>query len=63
MQIADADDLRWHCSGYAEVAEVGWSDTTNTLPDHQGRLEDYKNVIFHPCAQKPPVDGYVPNLV
>jgi len=19
-------------------------------------------VIFHPCAQKPPVDGYAPNL-
>jgi len=26
---------------YAEVAEIGWSDTMNTLPDHQGRLEDY----------------------
>jgi len=25
-------------SGYAEVAEIGWSNTMKTLPD---RLEDY----------------------
>ena len=24
-----------------EVAEMGWSDTMNICPDHQGRLEDY----------------------
>jgi len=29
-------------SGYtAEVAEIGWINTMNTLPDHQGRLEHY----------------------
>jgi len=22
-------------------AEISWSDTMHTLPDHQGRLEDY----------------------
>ena len=27
-------------SGNADVAEISWSDTVNTLPDHQGRLED-----------------------
>jgi len=25
---------------YAELAEVGWSNTMDTLADHQGRLED-----------------------
>ena len=29
---------------------------------HQKGHKDKKLVIFHPCAQKPPVDGYVPNL-
>ena len=24
-----------------EIAEIGWSDTMNTLPDHQDRPEDY----------------------
>jgi len=27
-------------SWYAEVAKIRWSDTMNSLPDHQGRLED-----------------------
>jgi len=28
-------------SGYTEVAEIGWIDTVNTLPNDQGRFEDY----------------------
>jgi len=39
LQIADVDDLA--VAVYAEVAEIGWNDTMNTLPDHQGRHEDY----------------------
>jgi len=29
------------CSGNAEVPEVDWSDTANTLPDQQRCLEDH----------------------
>ena len=38
----------WDSSEYAEVTEIGRSNTMNRLPDHQGRLEDYSltNRIF-----------------
>ena len=32
-------------SGYAEVTEIGWSDTMNTLPDHQDHFEDHTRCL------------------
>jgi len=39
LQIADAVDLGGR-GRYGEVAVVGWSNSTDTLTDQQGRLED-----------------------
>ena len=44
MMLSTWDDS----SGYAEVAEIARSNTVNTLPGHQGCLEDYSLTNRYP---------------